>query len=110
MRQILIAGGLALSLAGCAPVGQVLVAVPEIDNALAKLAAGDIPRACGIISVAEGYYANVKAYVPARQQAIAAKAAAAVDVVCRNPPTNVVAAFGTLMRAWTAIQAATTVP
>jgi hypothetical protein len=106
MRKSLMMLVMVLPLAGC----QTISAVTSANNALAGLAGGDIPKACGIIAVAEGYYANVKSLVPVTQQRQAAAAEAAVGVICKNPPTNVVSAFDSLMAAWTAIQAATTVP
>ena len=81
-----------------------------LDNALAKAASNDIPTACGIVRVAEGYYADVQPLIPAKTQKVEAQAAAAVKVICGAPPQNIQQAFADLSNAWAAIQAATTVP
>ncbi len=80
-----------------------------LNNKLASLAANDIPKACGIVRVAEGYFSDVANVVPAKQRQQEAQAAAAVKVICDNPPTDLKSAFTDLYNAWVAIQAATTV-
>jgi len=82
----------------------------SINNVLANLAKNDIPTACGIIGVAEGYFNELQSKLSAVEIADEQKAAAAVKAICDNPPTSITTAFGTLLAAWTAIQADTTVP
>jgi hypothetical protein len=108
MRKILLALACLPALAGC----QSTSGVTTVNNTLASLAANDIPTACGIVAVAEGYFAQVKATgkLSAAEIADEAKAASAIAVVCNNPPTSIAAAFGTLLNAWLAVQADTTVP
>ena len=115
----------ALALSGCAQVQTGATDVADVvgaaitrgetdvalfNNTLANLAANDIPKACGIIAVAEGYYANVATWVPVAQPTQERPAAAAVKVICDKPPTNIFQAFASLYNSWVAIQAATTVP
>lgn len=85
-------------------------AVNTVNNDLATLAKYDIPTACTIIGVAEGYFTVIAPNLSAAEIADEAKAAKGVKVVCDNPPTNVNAAFVTLMQLWTAIQNDTTIP
>jgi hypothetical protein len=80
------------------------------NNALATLAKYDIPTACSIIAVAEGYFSQLRSDLSAAEIADETKAANAVNIICNAPPTNVEAAFGTLVQAWVAIQNDTTVP
>jgi len=84
--------------------------VTAANNALATLASNDIPTACAIVTVAEGYFAQLRGQLSAAEIADEAKAALVVNSICANPPTNITAAFGSLLTAWTAIQADTTVP
>lgn len=91
----LVAGLLALS--GCN--GSPAV----VNNTLASLAKNDIPAACAIIKVAEGYYSAV---VTTPNPAVVT-AENTVAVICNNPPTDLAAAFSTLLDAWTVIQAGT---
>jgi len=113
MNKLIIVSAFAASLAltGC---NQALTnfnnGVTTANNTLANLAANDIPTACGIIKVAEGYFAQLKSKIPATAVADEAKAEIVVNGICANPPTNVAAAFGTLLNSWLAIQADTTVP
>ena len=105
-------GALALSvvaipLAGCNSVSSDVTAA---NNALATLASNDIPTACAIVTVAEGYFAQLKSQLSAAEIADEAKAALVVNSICASPPTNISAAFGSLLTAWTVIQADTTVP
>ena len=91
-----------LALAGCngsAPVAAV--------NSLATLAKNDIPAACAIIKVAEGYFAVAKPFVPASAVTAEATAEAAVAAICNNPPTDVASAFAVLLNEWTLIQSST---
>lgn len=97
---------IALALAGCN--------LTSTNNVLANLSGGTTAVAfqagCSIVSVAEGYFANVKSQVtPAEAQAVAA-AEAVVSALCKSPPTNLTIAFDDLLSAWTVIQAGTTVP
>jgi hypothetical protein len=85
-------------------------AVTSVNNTLATLAKNDIPTACAIINVAEGYFANVKALVPTAALTAESTAAAVVATICASPPTDLASAFAALLNAWTEIQAATTVP
>lgn len=82
-----------------------------INNVLATLAKNDIPTACGIITVAEGYFNTLESELSVAEIADEAKAVLVVNSFCPpNTPTNITAAFGSLLSAWTAIQADTTVP
>lgn len=104
MKRIAIASVVVIALSGCGST------VTSVNNTLAKLANNDIPRACSIISVAEGYFAAVKVLVPAPQRAIEEAAEAVINPICAAPPADVAAAFSTLMAAWTTVQASTHVP
>ena len=107
MKSLALLGALALAafgLSACNP----SAAITTANNDLATLANNDIPAACGIVAVAEGYFATLKPSVSAANQAIETKAAAVVAPICANPPTNVTQAFTTLMTEWTLIQNATT--
>ena len=84
--------------------------VTAANNALATLASNDIPAACAIVTVAEGYFVQLESKLSAAEIADEAKAALVLNSICASPPTNVAAAFGSLLTAWTAIQADTTVP
>lgn len=95
---LVLAGAIALSSAGCNIVA---------DNALASLSKNSIPTACGIIGVAEGYFHQLEPRISAENIAIERKAAAAVKVICDNPPTNTAEAFSTLLQLWLTIQTAT---
>jgi hypothetical protein len=95
-----------LNLAGCSSG----TAVSSVNNSLANLAKNDIPAACLIVDRAEGYFAVVAGLVPAKAVTAEKTAAAIVATICAAPPTDVAAAFATLLQAWTTIQAATTVP
>lgn len=101
MKKFALICAAALSLAGC---NGTTVAVA--NNTLATLAKSDIPAACAIIRVAEGYYAQIVA-VPAPA---VTTAEAAVDVICTNPPTDLNGAFSTLLSEWVIIQAGTKAP
>lgn len=81
-----------------------------INNTLATLAKNDVPTACAIVAVAEGYFNELEGKLSAGEIADEAKAAAAVNAVCKNPPADIASAFASLLAAWTAIQADTTVP
>lgn len=82
-----------------------------INNTLATLAKNDIPTACSIIGVAELYFTELKGNLSAAEIADEAKAAAGVNAVCSGPPpSNITAAFASLLAAWTAIQQDTTIP
>jgi hypothetical protein len=104
---ILICG---LALAGCnanSEWAKISMAVGQIDNTLAKLSGGSIPKACAIIAVADSYFQDLKDNISAKNIAIEAKAMAAVQVICNNPPTNTVAAFRTLVNLWKVVQDST---
>ncbi len=115
-RAMILAGSvcLAATLAACNPQGgmeKLTVAVQttltRADNALARLAANDIPAACSIIGVAEGYFHQLEDRISPANIAAERKAEAIVKAVCDNPPASTAQAFGTLFRAWMAIQNAT---
>lgn len=116
-RAMILAGsiGLAVTLAGCfntsGSFGTLETAVrttlTKADNALARLAANEIPAACGIIDVAKGYFRELEPRISAKNVAIERQAEAVVDSICSNPPANTAQAFGTLFKAWMAIQKAT---
>lgn len=82
-------------------------AVGQIDNTLASLSQGSIPKACAIIAVADSYFQDLKANISAKNIAIEAKAMAAAQVICNNPPTNTVAAFKSLWNIWKTVQDST---
>ncbi len=110
MKPAIALSVLALALSGCNTVATVSSDIIIANNALAKVANNDLPKACATIRVAEGYYADVQFLVPQSAQIAEAAAAAIVNGICNAPPTNIVAAFNTLNKAWAKIQAATTVP
>ena len=82
-------------------------AVGTIDNTLAQLAEGSVPKACAIIAVADSYFQELKDRISAKNIALEAKAMRAAAVICDNPPTNTVAAFRSLWNIWLAVQSAT---
>jgi len=115
-RLMMLAGSvcIAATLAACNPQGgmeKLTVAVQttmtKTDNVLARLAGNEIPSACSIIGVAEGYFRQLEPRISAKNIAIERDAEAVVDFICSNPPANTAQAFGTLFRAWMAIQKAT---
>lgn len=111
-KLALVAFAASLALGGCQTAGTIATGINTANNALARLAGNDIPAACAIISVAEGYFGTVSSlhkFSPATMTA-EAKAEAIVANICAHPPANVGAAFGQLMSAWQIIQAKTTVP
>lgn len=81
--------------------------ITTINNDLATLSNNSIPAACGIVTVAEGYFNELKPTISASNQAIEAKAAAAVNVLCQNPPSNITQALADLAAEWLLIQNAT---
>ena len=97
-----------LALAGCNNEwAKISVAVGQIDNTLAQLSGNSIPKACAIIAVADSYFQDLKANISAKNIAIEAKAMAAAQVICNNPPTNTVAAFKSLWNIWKTVQDST---
>lgn len=111
MKKVLIIGA-SLVLAGCnAQWGQIAAGVGNAlntaDNVLADLADNSVPKACGIIRVADGYFQRLSPKISADKIAIEAKAMAAVNVICNNPPKDTVAALNTLVDLWFTIQDAT---
>lgn len=97
-----------LALAGCNNEwAKISAAVGQIDNTLAQLSGNSIPKACAIIAVADSYFQDLKGNISAKNIAIEAKAMAAAQVICNNPPTNTVAAFRTLVNLWKAVQDST---
>src|SRR5271156_1137867 len=80
------------------------------NNALATLASNDIPTACAIVTVAEGYFAQLERKLSAAEIADEAKAALVVNSICANPPTNITAAFGSLLTALVGGPGGPTVP
>jgi len=102
MKNSLILLGL-FALAGCNSASTVTTA----NNTLATLANNQIPAACAIVKVAEGYYSTIVETTPV--PAIAT-AESAVNAICANPPTDLAGAFSTLLNEWVIIQAATVKP
>ena len=97
-----------LALAGCNNEwAKISTAVGQIDNTLAQLSGNSIPKACAIIAVADSYFQDLKANISAKNIAIEAKAMAAAQVICNNPPTNTVAAFKSLWNIWKTVQDST---
>jgi hypothetical protein len=86
---------------------KISAAVGTIDNTLAQLAEGSIPKACAIIGVADSYFQELKDRISAKNIALEAKAMRAAAVICDNPPTNTVAAFRSLWNIWLTVQSAT---
>lgn len=112
LAPIALAIVLALPLAGCTvPGGNILLqaaaGVAAADNALAGLAANSIPRACGIIEVAKGYFAELKPRISADKVRLEQQAEAIIAPICANPPANTAEALHTLFRMWLVIQDAT---
>lgn len=118
MKRIAIIAALALGLTGASVSGcnyaqttaQINADVTETNNLLANLAGNNVPAACGIIAVAEGYFAELKDHIPADKIAAEAKVEAAIAVICDNPPKNVgevAGAFVKLTKLWFAVQANT---
>ena len=101
MRKLLFAA-FGLALAGCNT-----ASTTTANNTLAALANNQIPAACAIVKVAEGYYSTIVGTAP---NPAVATAENAVNVICANPPTDLVGAFSTLLNEWTVIQAATVKP
>jgi hypothetical protein len=85
-------------------------AINTVNATLAQVANNDLPAACGIVTVAEGYFANVKGQVSGLALTREAQAAAVANAICANPPSNITQALVDMGAAWIAIQAATTVP
>ncbi len=111
MKKVLLICG-ALALSGCnAQWGQIAAGVGNVlgsaNNVLADLAENSIPKACGIIRVANGYFQRLSPKISADKIAIEAKAMASVNVICNNPPKDITAAFNTLVDLWFVIQDAT---
>ena len=111
MKKVLLICG-ALALSGCnAQWGQIATGVGNVlgsaNNVLADLAENSIPKACGIIRVANGYFQRLSPKISADKIAIEAKAMASVNVICNNPPKDITAAFNTLVDLWFVIQDAT---
>jgi len=111
MKKVLLICG-ALALSGCnARWGQIAAGVGNVlgsaNNVLADLAENSIPKACGIIRVANGYFQRLSPKISADKIAIEAKAMASVNVICNNPPKDITAAFNTLVDLWFVIQDAT---
>ena len=99
-----------LALAGCnanSEWAKISATVGQIDNTLAQLSGNSIPKACAIIAVADSYFQDLKANISAKNIAIEAKAMAAAQVICNNPPTNTVAAFKSLWNIWKTVQDST---
>lgn len=86
---------------------KISLAVGTLDNDLAKLSQGSIPKACKIIGVADSYFQDLKDNISAKNIAIETKAMSAVNVICNNPPSSVVAALKTLWQLWLTVQSAT---
>ena len=86
--------------------------IASVNATLASVAQNDLPTACGIVVVAEGYFNSVngQSKLSASQQATEAKAAAAATAICANPPTSLASALASLNTIWVAIESATTVP
>lgn len=119
-RAMILAGslGLAVTLVACSPSMQggmsklttaVEMTLNTSNNVLARLAGNEIPTACAIIQVAEGYFRTLEPKISADKVAVERKAEAAVAAICDNPPANVSQAFATLLKLWFQIQNATKV-
>jgi len=102
---------LALLVSGCekynSTLNQIAAGVAATDNALAALARNDIPTACGIIAVAETYFAQLRPHISADKVRIEQQAEEAVAAICNDPPRNTAEAFRTLLKLWIVIQTAT---
>ena len=104
--------GLALAtlllLGGCrvatAPVG-----APTVNHTLLALSYFNIPTACGIVSVAEGYFQQLKPRISSVNRMKFAKAAARANEICIKPPADAVPALRILGAEWVIIQSATKV-
>lgn len=116
MKRLLLVSALGLALAGCNASMQggmsklttaVQTTLVKADNVLARLADNEIPAACQIISVAEGYFRTLEPRISADKIAIERKAEATVAAICNNPPTNTAQAFAKLLTLWFTIQNAT---
>jgi predicted small secreted protein len=108
MRNILIVAALvAAPLAGCETVSEVGSAVSSANAMLAHLSQYDIPAACGIINVAEGYFEALAPKISAANKTRYQTAKTVVANICANPPSNVLSAINTLAAQWVIIQAAT---
>lgn len=112
MRKLMIclAGVAALALAACNPasvISGIGGAVTGANATLAQLAKNDVPAACGIVAVAEGYFEQLKPLISATNVARARNASQAVAAICDNPPANVGSAIATLAKLWLTIQNAT---
>lgn len=106
---LVVAGTVGLGAAGCNLSG-VSQSISSANNVLADLAKNNIPAACGIIAVAEGYFNQLKGNISAKNVKVAEDAMAAVAVICDNPPKNVAevgVAFTKLLNLWLTIQNAT---
>lgn len=78
------------------------------DNALATLSKNNLPVACDIVKVAEGYFTTLRPKISVANQKIETGAAAAAASICgATPPTDVNQAFADLYNAWMAVQNAT---
>jgi hypothetical protein len=72
----------AFSVSGC---NSASTDVALANNALATLAKYDIPTACSIIAVAEGYFSQLESNLSAVEIADETKAANAVNIICNAP-------------------------
>ena len=100
-----LAAGLALG--GCQTVGTIVTATDNANNALARLAQNDIPRACGIIHVAESFVEILRPRISPTVIARYETAKKSVDVICNNPPSNAAQFLDRLNTLWFIIQDAT---
>lgn len=89
-----------MALAGCAT-------LDRADATLARLSRGSLPAACGIVGVAQGYFAALAPKIGAANHARYEAASAVVSRVCAERPSDTAQAMMTLARAWADIQAAT---
>lgn len=95
--------GLALTIAGCekynSALNQVAAGVAATDNALAGLARNNLPAACAIVAVAEGYFVQLKPRLSAENARIGDQARSAAAAICEAPPTNAAESIAALFKA-----------
>lgn len=104
MKKFALISTAVLALAAC---NSASTTMTTANNTLATLANNQIPAACAIVKVAEGYYSAIVGAMPIPA---VTTAESVVGVICANPPTDLAGAFTTLLNEWTVIQAATVKP
>lgn len=113
-KSLIVVAGIGLVAAGCNFSGgfgkletAVSTTLTRANNALSRLSENNLPTACSIVAVAEGYFHQLEPRISAANIAAERKAEAIVADICSNPPSDVGKAFGALFRAWMTIQDAT---